>query len=512
MCWSSVLSMLYVTEHKGMAEHMKDRHVLKISNITKVYPGVTALDNVTFEAYGGEVLGLVGVNGAGKSTLMNILGGITTATSGTVSFDDTVLHISSPKDSERAGIGFSHQEPVLFSHMSVAENICMTHLDRMVDYKKIRQTATKYLSFLGSNIDPRTKISDLPIGSRQLVAIARAIYEGGKILLFDEPTSSFTESEKDQLFQVIRTLKQQGIIIFYISHFMDEIEEICDRVVVLRDGQVVMDNTIAAITRQDILRNMISGEIVSQSRKEYEKGQTILKVENLSRRNVLNNISFEIHAGEIVGLWGLMGSGRTELLRAIYGLDRTDSGKISIMNNSGAMVKAKQREIKKYFGFLTESRHDDGIFLPWTIWENITAPNLKQFLLKKVFLNKEKQIAAAEEFSRKVQIKAPNVWNRAEQLSGGNQQKVIIAKWLMHNPRVFLMDEPTRGVDIGAKAEIQKMLREFAERGAGILVVSSELEEISVLSDRLLIIKQGQLVAQLDHTEITKDNIMSYCT
>lgn len=491
---------------------MKDRHVLKISNITKVYPGVTALDDVTFTAYGGEVLGLVGVNGAGKSTLMNILGGITTATSGTICFDDTVLDISSPKDSERAGIGFIHQEPVLFSHMSVAENICMTHLDKIVDYRKIRQTASKYLSFLGSEIDPKTKISDLSIGSKQLVAIARAIYEGGKILLFDEPTSSFTESEKKHLFQFIRTLKEQGIIIFYISHFMDEIEEVCDRVVVLRDGHVVMEDSLAAITRQDILRSMISGEIVAQARKECAKGKTILKVEGLSRRNVLTDISFEIRAGEIVGLWGLMGSGRTELLRAIYGLDRIDAGKISVMDSKGMLVKAKRREIKKYFGFLTESRHDDGIFLPWTIWENITAPNLKQFLQAKVFLNKRKQVVEAEKFSKQVRIKAPDVWNRAEQLSGGNQQKVIIAKWLMHDPKVFLMDEPTRGVDIGAKAEIQNMLRGFAEKGAGILVVSSELEEISVLSDRVLIIKQGRLVAELDHAAITKDNMMSYCT
>ncbi|MGI6070916.1 MAG: sugar ABC transporter ATP-binding protein [Blautia sp.] len=483
---------------------------LQIKNISKIFPGVKALDNINIEAHGGEIIGLIGVNGAGKSTLMNILGGIHEQSEGKILIDGEEVQIHTPQDAERHGIGFIHQEPVMFNYMTVAENISISRLQGKVDYKEINQVAAKYLAKMNCDIKPSAKVGELPIGSRQMVEIARALSSGGKILLFDEPTASFTEKEKEKLFEVIRELKAQGSCIFFISHFLDEVEELTDRLVVLRDGKVVISGNTKEISRADILKNMIGGEVAqicADANRTFDK--VVLKVENLTVGKIPDHVSFELHEGEVLGIWGLMGAGRTETIRAVFGLDKIDEGTIS-MDLGDGLRKVTHSQIRENCGYVTEARHDDGCMLPWSLWENMAAPNLKAYK-KKLFLDYGKQKEDAEVFVKKLNVKTPSIHTKMESLSGGNQQKVIMAKWLMKKPKVFFIDEPTRGVDVGAKAEIQKMIRQLAEEGTACLVVSSEIEEISAVSDRVIILNRGRITGELRKDEIEKHTLMSLC-
>ena len=489
-------------------ENMK----LRLENISKVFPGVKALSGVSLEALGGEVTALIGVNGAGKSTLMNILGGVHKASEGMIYINGEEAKINSPQDAESHGIGFIHQEPITFNYMTVAENIFISKLKKGVNYKKLNAEAKRYLKMMDCDIKPTAKVGDLPIGERQMVEIARALSCGGKILLFDEPTASFTTAEKKKLFEIIRELKSQGAVIFFISHFLDEVEEISDKTIVLRDGRVVISGNTKDIPRSEILKNMIGGEVVKlDKRTDKDFGEVVLKAEGITAGKAPLDISFELHRGEIVGLWGLMGSGRTELLQTLYGLNKADKGRVSIDTGSG-LRHVSFKKVREFCGYVTEARHDDGLFLPWPIWKNIASPNLKVYKRKRLpFLDYKKQRDDAEEYVKKLSVKTPSIQTRIESLSGGNQQKVIMAKWLLRKPRVFLLDEPTRGVDVGAKAEIHKMIQNLAKEGTACLLISSEIEEIFALSDRVLVINRGRLAAEIDKSNIDKEILMSYC-
>ena len=336
---------------------MAEQTTLQIKNISKVFPGVKALDNVNIEAKGGEIIGLIGVNGAGKSTLMNILGGVFPQTDGQI----LINHIKTPQDAEKYGIGFIHQEPVMFNYMTVAENISVSRLRGAINYKELNETARKYLSQMNCDIDPRKKVIDLPIGERQMVEIARALSSGGKILLFDEPTASFTDKEKERLFEVIRDLKAKGSCIFFISHFLDEVQELTDRTIVLRDGKVVITGNTADIPRTEILRNMIGGEMVQVDSGEAKKfDKVVLRVEDLTVGDKPSHLSFDLHEGEVLGIWGLMGAGRTETLRALYGLDKVDSGKVSVDIHGEGLHEIPISKLSQHCGYVTEARHDDG--------------------------------------------------------------------------------------------------------------------------------------------------------
>ena len=491
---------------------MAKKNKLTIEHVTKRFPGVLALNDVSIEALGGEITGLIGVNGAGKSTLMNILGGVYQATSGHVLINGEEIHINSPQDAERYGIGFIHQDPVMFDYMTVAENISVSKMHGVVSYREINAIADKYLGMMGYDIKATMKVGNLSIGDRQMVEVARALSMGGKVLLFDEPTASFAYKEKERLFEVIRGLKEQGAIIFFISHFLDEVEELTDKTIVLRDGHVVLEGKTKEVRRPDILTNMIGGEIAKPEDDYTEnKGGVVCLVKDLTTEKA-DHINFKLHRGEIVGLWGLMGSGRTEIMRAMYGLDKIEAGEVWIKDKADTLEHVAIENVRDYCGYVTEARHDDGLFLPWPIWRNIASPNLKHFKKKgSPFLDFKAQRAAAEEYSKKINVKAPNVDVKMEQLSGGNQQKVIMAKWLLRNPKVFLLDEPTRGVDVGAKAEIHKMIKNLAKTGTAVLIISSEIEEISSLSDRVLVLNRGKLVAEVGKAEIQKELLMSYC-
>ena len=348
---------------------MAEQTTLQIQHVSKIFPGVKALNDINIEARGGEIIGLIGVNGAGKSTLMNILGGVHEPTEGQILINGKPVRITTPQDAEKYGIGFIHQEPVMFDYMTVAENISVSRLHGLVNYKTLNSIAKKYLAQMNCDIDPREKVINLPIGERQMVEIARALSAGNKILLFDEPTASFTDKEKAKLFEIIRDLKKQGACIFFISHFLDEVEELTDRTIVLRDGQVVISGKTSEVTREQILQNMIGGQISkveSSETKTFDK--VIMRVENLSASKKTDKISFDLHEGEVLCLWGLMGSGRTETLRAIYGLDKADEGTVSLDTGDGLRPVPFSR-IHEYCGFVTEARHDDGCLLPWSIWE-----------------------------------------------------------------------------------------------------------------------------------------------
>lgn len=491
---------------------MNQKTTLEIKDVSKIFPGVKALNHVNIQAEGGEVVGLIGVNGAGKSALMNILGGIHSQTEGKIFIDGQEVNIKGPEDAEKFGIGFIHQEPVMFQHMTVAENICLSRMHGKIDYKKMYNEAEKYLQIMNCDINPRKKVKDLPIGERQMVEIARALSAGGKILLFDEPTASFSDKEREKLFEVIRGLKKKGSCIFFISHFLDEVAELTDRTIVLRDGQVVITGKTSEISRQDILNNMIGGEISqveAEEKKPFDK--VIMKVENLTVGNKPDHISFELHKGEVVGLWGLMGSGRTETCRAIYGLDKADEGSVYLDQEDGkGLQKLSAKEQRELLGYVSEARHDDGCLLPWTIWENMSAPNLKKYK-KGCFLDYSKQKEDSDKFCRLLNVKTSSIYTKIEALSGGNQQKVIMAKWLIREPKVFLIDEPTRGVDVGEKAEIQKLIRQLAKSGTACIVVSSEIEEIAALCDRVLILNRGKITGEIGRAEIEKETLMEGC-
>ena len=488
--------------------------MIRMSNIVKTFPGVKALDNVTMEAKEGRILALIGINGAGKSTLMNVLGGVIRHDGGIVSVNDQEYHFSSPKESQKAGIAFIHQEPVFFFSLTVAENIYIADLYKsgipgLIDKKKAIRESKKYLEILGTNINPKAKMEDISISERQIVEIARALAMGAHTIIFDEPTSSLSMNEKKKLFEVIRSLKADGKIIIYISHFLDEIQELCDDYCVLRDGKNAGSGVLANATKDDLVKLIIGQEIgkLSKVTKTDGKKEIALKVENVTRGNLLHGVGFELYKGEVLGICGLMGSGRTELIRSMFGLDNVDSCDTYI-NENGTLQKINKIQLLRRCGYLTENRHNDGLFLDMPCWMNISATNLKNYSNKFGFLNKKKELDNANGYVKSLNIKVPDATSLAAQLSGGNQQKVIVAKWLDKDADILVLDEPTRGVDVGSKLEIQKMVRQIAESGKSVIVISSEMDEMADLSDRVLILRNGKICEEVTGDDINNNNLM----
>jgi ABC-type sugar transport system ATPase subunit len=488
---------------------------LRMADISKHFPGVQALDDVSFEAKGGEIVGLVGVNGAGKSTLMNVLGGIYRPDRGKILIDGEEIVFHSPKDAERHGISFIHQELVFFATQTVAENIFISHLFRseripfFVSKSKANREARRLLVMLGSDINPTAKMEDLSVGERQIVEIARALSLGSEIVIFDEPTSSLSLKEKRSLFEVVRKLRSEGKAIIYITHFLDEVRELCDSFVVLRNGKVHGAGDIADVTKNDIIR-MIVGKDISYDKQEARPvaDKPILRVEHIRSGTLLNGISFDLNEGEILGLWGLMGSGRTELVRAILGLDRIDGGTTTIFEN-GAARRLSPKQLLRHCGYITESRHADGLFLNQPVWKNISVTALGNYASSALgFLNPRREIETSRRYIDLLKIATPGPDAIVQGLSGGNQQKVVFAKWLNRKARILIMDEPTRGVDVGAKLEISNLTRDLAREGTATLLITSEVEEMVSLSDRVLVLRDGRIVANLTGGEINNRTLM----
>lgn len=490
--------------------------ILEMKGICKIFPGVKALDQVQFNIHAGEVIGLLGENGAGKSTLMKILSGIYTPDSGEIWFEGKQVTISGPKHSQNMGISIIHQELNLLPHLSVAENIFIQSLPTKglkLDKKKLFNEAQKLLDDLGFQIDARTAVENLTVGTQQMVEIAKALSFQSKIIIMDEPTSAITEQEAAKLFHIIKTLKQKGIGIVYISHRMEEIYEICDRIIVLRDGCNAGEGDSKDLTPEQIV-TMLAGRQMSQiypKRTEKPRDNVVLEVKNLTRKDAFYDISFQLYEGEILGISGLMGAGRTEVIECIFGSTISDSGEIWIENQK-VKIKSTRDAIRHGLALVPEDRRYQGMIGEFTVTQNITLSTLKKFsgLLQRINVRKERE--TADRYISQLKIKTPNGDTVISNLSGGNQQKAIIAKWLEAKPKILILDEPTRGIDIGAKSEIYQLMLDLAAGGTSIIMISSELPEVMGISDRILVMANGKITGEFKKEEATPENIMLCAT
>ncbi len=491
--------------------------VLQLKNISKIYPGVRALNDVSFEAKSGEILGLLGVNGAGKSTMMNVIGGLIQPDEGNILINHEKVEITNPEKAKELGIAFIQQEIQIFDNLMIYENVFITELNDyyvskhipFVKHSELIKQAKKYLDMLGLQIPVTTKMSRLSVGEQQMVQIARALSQGGRIILFDEPTSSLTGKEKEILFKTIRKLKDSGYIIIYITHYLEEVYDICDRIVVLKDGELAGSEVLEGLPRDKIVHMMLGKEI-SQVANEDRKiaAEKVLEVNNLSGKKLPKNVSFHLSKGEILGIWGLMGSGRTEMIRTILGLDKKKNGEIRI-NVNGSMKKVSGRELFKYTSYLTESRHFDGLFPKMPLWKNITVSSLDRYSTKYLkILNEKSEKEAALEEIEKINVKTADENVLARNLSGGNQQKMIMARWFLKNTDILFLDEPTKGVDVGSKVEIQNIIFEKARTGKSFIIISSEMDEIMALCDRIIVLRKGEQVTELTKEQFSKTNLM----
>lgn len=489
-------------------------YILEVENISKSFPGVKALDQVSFKIKKGEVHALVGENGAGKSTLMKILNGNYTKDTGTIKIDGNEVEIHNPNDAKANGISIIFQELNLVPLLSIAENIYIGRLPKkgkIIDWKKLYSDTSEALKRVGYEIDPRTLVGELSVAQKQMVEIARALsYSSTRILLMDEPTATLTTRETKILFDVVRNLKEQSISVIFISHKLEELFEICDTLTVIRDGQVIETMPIDGLTKDDVTTKMIGREITNiyPSRNTNPSKEVVLKVEGLTHKNVYRDITFELHKGEVLGMAGLVGAGRTEIARGIFGIDFRDSGDIYVKGEK-IRVNSPDDAIKHGICYLSEDRKTEGLMGNMSVMLNISSVNLKS-MLDHGLINRKKEASIAEELVDSLKIKTPNLEQKVFNLSGGNMQKVVLAKWLNTNVDIFIFDEPTRGIDVGAKYEIYQLINRLVEQGKSVIMISSELPEVMGMSDRLLIIRQGRISAELDVDAMEANDFLKY--
>lgn len=491
-------------------------YLLEMNDISKSFPGVRVLDQVTFNLTGGEVHALMGENGAGKSTLMKILGGIHRRDGGTVILKGTPCEIASPSMAQSLGIAMIHQELNLIPHLTVMENIFLGReftygRSGMINWGKMRQESVRFLSQLGLSIDPGIIAGELSVGQQQMIEIAKALSMNAEILVLDEPTAALTDREIEALFTVIESLKAKGVGMIYISHRMEEIFRICDRVTVMRDGHTVGTDRVADTNIDKLVKMMVGREIKDRFPKiDVSVGEPKLEVKGLSLPGKLQDISFAVRSGEIVGIAGLMGAGRTELAKALFGVTPARQGEICVDGRPIAIRKPVDA-IRAGIALVTEDRKDEGLLLNLSVKDNISLPNLKD-VSSLGFVNRSKETGISERLISQLLIKTPNGEQKVGSLSGGNQQKVVIGKWLETNPQVFILDEPTRGVDIGAKKEIYDLMNQLVSRGVAILMISSELPEVLGMSDRILVMHEGRIAGEFARGEATQEKIMHCAT
>ncbi|GIV76917.1 sugar ABC transporter ATP-binding protein [Litorilinea aerophila] len=492
------------------------RPLLRMVEITKTFPGVRALDRVTFEVYPGEVHGLVGENGAGKSTLMKILSGALQPDSGTIELQGRPVSVPTPRAAQLLGIGLIHQELAVLPELSVAENVFLgrepTGRLGLIDWPRLYRQTRELLERMGVDLDPRTRVGDLPIAQQQMVEIAKALSLDAEILVMDEPTSALTERETEILFRLIQGLRSQGVTIIYISHRMEEIFAICDRVTVLRDGQHIASRAIQELTPEEIVRLMVGRSITEMYPPPGQgSGPVRLEVREVRRAPRLRGVTLTLRSGEIVGLAGLVGSGRSDLARAIFGADPIDGGEIRV-NGTAVALRGPAEAMALGMGFIPEDRKTQGLFLNMDVRQNTVIARLKELSRLLGFIDFRRARAEAQHFVEELNIRTPNLEQQVRNLSGGNQQKVIIARWMARRPAILILDEPTRGIDVGAKAEIHNLMRRLADQGMAILMISSELPEVLGVSDRILVMREGRIVAEFSREEATQDRVMLYAT
>lgn len=493
--------------------------ILEMNNINKAFPGVQALDDVKLTLKKGTVHALMGENGAGKSTLMKCLYGIYNKDSGSIMLDGQEVNFTNSKEAIDAGISMIHQELQPIPMMTVAENVFLGNYPRkgiFVDHDKMNEETKRYLDIVGLNVPSDTLLNNLTISQQQSVEIAKAISHQVKIVIMDEPTSSLTSSEVDKLFDIIRYLTSQGIAIIYISHKMDEILEISDEVTIMRDGKYVATHLAANLTKADIIHDMVGRELTNQFPDHIDEstGDVLLEVQNFTSPNPLSfkDCSFKLKRGEILGIAGLVGAQRSELMEAIFGLrDKTNSGKV-LVNGQEVKINEPQDAINHNMALVTEDRRHSGIFGVLPVSDNITIASIKKYKQALGLLNEGAMSEVVNQGINSLRIKTPTQKTRIENLSGGNQQKVILARWLATNPDILILDEPTRGIDVGAKYEIYEIIDELSRQGKSIIMISSEMSEVIGMSDRIMVMCEGKISGYLTPEEATQEKIMELAT
>ena len=488
-----------------------DEVILKVEGITKTFPGVKALDDVSFDIRPGEVHALVGENGAGKSTLMKALAGLHKPDSGQIVYQGAPTEVTGPLDARQKGILLIHQELSLSPELSVAENIYLgawpTNRFGVLKKRELRRNASKALEALGCGFGPDVRVGTLSVAMQQMVEIARAEAFSANVVIFDEPTASLTDTEKDQLFHTIRGLKARGVGIVYISHKMDEIFDITDRITVLRDGQVqgtvdTADTDLNQVTRMMIGRTLDTFFVKAKA----EFGQEVLRVEGLSKQGLFKDVSFSVREGEVLGLYGLVGAGRSEVVETVFGVRKADGGKLFWKEGDIALPTPRQ-SIDMGMALVPESRKEQGLVLMMGGRENTSLPHLSLFSELSV-MNRPKELATFEKYRSALSIKTTGPDQAVSQLSGGNQQKFVLAKWLCADPKLIILDEPTRGIDVGSKSAIHELIADLAEQGLAVIVISSEMPEVLGVSHRVLAMSEGAVVAEFEGDDMTEENLI----
>ncbi|BCV24591.1 sugar ABC transporter ATP-binding protein [Gelria sp. Kuro-4] len=488
--------------------------LLELREINKSFSGVQVLKNVTFTVAKGEVHALVGENGAGKSTLMKILSGAYTRDSGEILLNGQPVDIRGPGDARRLGISIIYQELSLVPQLNAVENIFLGRWPEkskgLVDWSKLWNDAARLLQDIGVSINTKVPVRELSVGQRQMIEIVRALSCQAKIIVMDEPTSALTEKEIQSLLNLIRELKRQGVTIIYISHRLDEVFTIADRVTVLKDGAVTGTRAVSQITKAELIRLMVGRDIKDFYPKRTSKpGEVVLEVKNLTHKGVIEDVSFQVRAGEIVCLAGLIGAGRTETVRALFGADPVDSGEVYILGNKVRM-RTPAEAIRAGIALAPEDRRFQGLVQCLSVGENITLANLQSVASRRGVINLGLEKTKVKGYIKDLNIRTQGPQQKVQGLSGGNQQKVVLAKWLDTRARIFIFDEPTRGIDVGSKVEIYQLMNKLAESGAAVIVVSSELPEVLGISDRILVMHQGRIAGELMACDATEEEIMGY--
>jgi ribose transport system ATP-binding protein len=502
-----------LTEVKKMGEN-----VVKMVNIDKRFPGVHALKKCSFELDKGEVHALIGENGAGKSTLMKVLTGVHDKNSGTIYYKGKDVDINSPKAAQELGISIIHQELNLMPDLTVAENIFigrepMRFKGLFCDSALQNKMAKELLNSMNVKIDPNVKVEQLTVAQQQMIEIAKALSYHSEVLIMDEPTAALTESEIDELFRIIQELKDKGVGIVYISHRMEELKKICDRVTVMRDGEYVGMRNMNEVTINEIITMMVGREIYEEVHdlNREQNQEVVLEVKNLTRGKKVKNVGFQLKKGEILGFAGLMGAGRTEVARCLFGADSRDSGEIFIKGKK-VNIQSPRDAVANGIGYLSEDRKRYGLVLGLDVNTNIAMATMPSFSNRFGFLKEDEETVNATKYISALDIKTPSGKQLVQNLSGGNQQKVVIGKWLTRNCDILIFDEPTRGIDVGAKSEIYRLLNELADQGKSIIMISSELPEVLRMSHRIIVMCEGKITGELSRNEATQERIMTCAT
>lgn len=488
---------------------------IQMKGIHKAFGSNQVLSGVDFDLREGEVHALMGENGAGKSTLMNILTGLHARDKGTILIDGKETYFANPKEAERQGIAFIHQELNIWPDMTVVDNLFigkeMSSTWGLLKSKEMKALAIEQFKRLSVDIPLNIEAGQCSVGQQQMIEIAKALLTDTKVIIMDEPTSALTEREIQTLFEVIQSLKKEGVSIVYISHRMEEIFEICDRITVMRDGRTVDTKPIPETNFDEVVKKMVGRELTERyPARNPSPGEVVLEVEHATRKGSFEDVSFSVHQGEIVGFSGLMGSGRTEIMRALFGLDRLDQGEVRMFGKK-VEIRKPVDAVNHGIGFITEDRKDEGLVLDFSVRDNMVLPSISGFT-KKGIISTQSEKVFVDALIKRLQIKTHSAETAAGNLSGGNQQKVVIAKWIGIGPKLLILDEPTRGVDVGAKREIYQLMNELTGHGVAIIMVSSELPEVLGMSDRIVVVHEGRITGELTKAEATQEKIMTLAT